>query len=293
MPNPVDTLLKALIARIDEGVLPWRQPWKAGATPTLPRRADGQPFSGSNLWILAATAAARGFVSPHWLTFAQALALGAAVRRGETGTQALLFKTRTIEGAEDGAECEEKVLRFLKVYSVFNADQIDGLPPAFLSQPAMQPERREALRDGVLDAIPAQIVYGGDRAFYSLIDDKIRLPPPDAFETRDDEAATRIHELGHWAGGPTRLNREFGRRFGDEAYAFEELVAELVAAMLGLHLETPPQTLESHASYLASWAKLLKHRPGALVEASGHAQRAVDFLLAFSRPQDAATARAA
>ena len=114
--------------------------------------------------------------------------------------------------------------------------------------------------------------------------DLIRMPAPESFRSVDGFLATKAHEMLHWTGASSRLGREFGKRFGDQAYAFEELVAEIGAAAMGLKIGLPPQMLDDHASYLAHWVKILKSRPSALLEASGHAQRAVDHLLAYSQP---------
>ena len=134
----------------------------------------------------------------------------------------------------------------------------------------------------MLDAIPARVEFGRGTPCYVPALDLIRLPLPEAFDTPDDFLATKAHEQLHWSGAAHRLDRTFGKRFGDEAYAFEELVAEIGAAALGLRIGLAPQVLDSHAAYLGHWAKILRHRPSALLEASGHAQRAVDYLLAFS-----------
>jgi antirestriction protein ArdC len=279
--KPIDDLLETFIAMIEAGTPPWRKPWANGASPSLPLRSDGLPFSGTNCWLLAAAGSERA--SPYWFTFKQALAIDAPVRKGEKGQHVILFKSRPIETANDDDEAETRHLRYLRSYVVFNGDSLDNLPEAFHGSPPIEHATRAQMRDAVIDAIPAEIIYGGDRAYYSRADDKIRLPPPEAFDNIDEARSTLLHEAAHWSGAERRLNREFGQRYGDEAYAFEELVAELTAALLGLHLRTPPQTLASHASYLASWARVLKQRPGALIEASGHAQRATDYLLAFSR----------
>ncbi|WP_293681986.1 zincin-like metallopeptidase domain-containing protein [uncultured Phenylobacterium sp.] len=145
----------------------------------------------------------------------------------------------------------------------------------------------------MLYAIPARIELGGARALYSPASDFIRLPAPETFITVDGFLATKAHEAVHWSGAAHRLNREFGKRFGDEAYAFEELVADIAACAIGRQIGLRPRLMDSHATYLAHGAKVLKSRPNALMEASGHAQRAVDYLLAFSAaPTPAATAAA-
>ena len=145
-------------------------------------------------------------------------------------------------------------------------------------------------RDAALTAVPATVEIGGSHALYDRLRDVVRLPAPERFHSAADFRATRWHELAHWTGGAPRLDRAFGQRFGDEAYAFEELVAELASVILGMTLGVPPTVLDGHASYIAGWVKVLKGRPQALLEAAGHAQRAVDHLLAYGRPADAALA---
>ena len=282
MADKLQDILAAIVERLEAGTAPWRQPWANGASPDRPLRADGQPFSGSNAMLLAMIGASRGCPSPYWLTFPQGLKLGACVRKGATGAPAILFKTRRVEDEED-----ERVLKYLKSYVVFNADDVDGLPDSFRTAPEPDPALRAAARDVVLEAIPANVRHGGSRAFFNRAGDYIQLPPVEAFESLDDYRSTLCHELGHWSGAEPRLDREFGRRFGDQAYAFEELVGEGVSVLLGLEIGVRPQMLDSHAAYMAHWAQLLKERPNALIEAFGHAQRATDYLLAFSRPPTA------
>jgi antirestriction protein ArdC len=289
MSNPLDDLILDIIARIEAGVPPWRQAWMASADPRLPLRANGEPFSGSNAWLLAFSGAVRGYRSPYWFTFGQALAIDAPVAKGEKASPAILYKTRVLGEPTDGPDGgvadeagDPRVLRYLKTYSVFNAEQLTDCPRAFLDIADPDPAARAATRNAMLDAIPARVEFGGGAPCYVPALDLIRLPHPDAFHTPDDFLATKAHEQLHWSGAAHRLDRTFGKRFGDEAYAFEELVAEIGAAALGLRIGLAPQLLDSHAAYLGHWAKILRHRPSALLEASGHAQRAVDYLLAFS-----------
>ena len=201
---------------------------------------------------------------------------------------------REVAEPEDGAGGDEaRVLRYLRGYTVFNAEQLTDCPEQYLRAPKVDLAAREAARNAILDAIPAVIELGGGSAFYQRDRDVIRLPPPEAFRSVDDFLATKAHEQLHWSGAEHRLNRTFGRRFGDQAYAFEELVAEIGAAALGLRIGLRPQLLDDHAAYLAHWAKILKDRPSALLEASGHAQRAVDHLIAYSQAGSEAVAQAA
>ena len=300
MTHLLNDLIADIITRIEAGVPPWRQAWtKSDADPRPPLRADGEPFSGSNAWLLSFAGAVAGYTSPYWFTFRQALAIGAPVAKGAKGSPAILYKTRIVDGdaAEDPSGTDTnydgKTLRYLKTYAVFNAQQLSDCPAQYLHVPKFDPQVRALARNAVLDAIPARVEFGDGKPRYVRSRDLIVLPPPEAFDTVDDFLATKAHEQLHWSGAPHRLAREFGRRFGDEAYAFEELVAEIGAAGLGLRIGLAPQLLDSHAAYLAHWSALLKHRPGALLEASGHAQRAVDYLLAFSAPGQVAAPLAA
>ena len=293
MATTLDDVLLEITTRSEAGVMPWRQPWSCSARPLRPLRSTGEPFRGSNLLFLTMAAAVRGFVSPYWLTFQQAIAAGGCVRKGETGSPVLLYKTRIADEPEDPAEAPE-VRKYVKTYFVFNADQVDGLSPHFGCALQVNEELRASLQEDALAAVPARIEIGGAQASYNRAHDVIRLPPPELFHSIDDFRATRWHELAHWTGAESRLNRDFGQRFGDQAYAFEELVAEFASVILGLVLGVRPILLDGHASYIAHWAKILKSRPQALMEAAGHAQKAVDHLLAYGRGEAAeGVARAA
>lgn len=289
----LETVLAEIATRLQAGVLPWRKPWTAASNPGRPLRADGQPFSGSNLLLLAMIGAANSYASPYWLTFQQALAQGGCVRRGEKGSPALMYNIRVAGDREGRADDDAavRVLRYAKPYVVFNAEQIDGLPAGFATAPAEDAVLRRALEDAALTAVPAVVEIGGAHAFFDRGRDVVRLPPPEVFRSPDDFRATRWHELAHWTGGTARLNRVFGQRYGDEAYAFEELVAEFASVILGMTLGAPPALLDDHASYIAGWVKVLTARPQVLLEATRHAQKAVDHLLAYSRPAAAAAAK--
>ena len=280
MADKLQDVLASISAKLEAGVVPWRQPWTNGADPCRPLRADGAPFSGSNAMLLAMFAASRGCGSPYWLTFKQCQAAGGQVRKGSKGAPAILFRTRVVDG-EDGDD--ERVLKYLNTYVVFNADDVEGLPDVLRNAPPVDLRKRDLARNGVLSAIPAELRHAGSKAFYNRGGDYIQLPPVERFESVDDYLSTWAHELGHWTGAEQRLNRTFGTRFGDQAWAFEELVAEGISVLLGMAIGVRPQMLHSHAAYLANWSQLLKDRPNALVEAFGHAQRASDFLLGFSQ----------
>lgn len=284
MTTSIENLVLSLVDRMEAGLPPWRAPWSSGcACPELPLRADGQPFQGSNAWLLAMAGALRGYSSPMWFTFKQALAIGHPVRKGESGSPAILYKTRQVDGeAEDGAEAA-RMIAYSKTYTVFNAEQLTDYP--VVVAPQVDAVTRDAVKDAFLDAVPAAIVLGGSQAFYRPSTDTVHLPPPESFHDAEGFRGTKAHELAHWTGGQARLAREFGRRFGDKAYAFEELVAELASVMIGLRTGITPQAFDQHAAYLQHWSAHLKERPAVLLEASGHAARAVELLASFSQEE--------
>jgi len=216
MSNPLEPLLNEIIARLERGVPPWRQPWANGADPSTPLRSDGQPFSGSNAWLLAFAGAERGYTSPFWFTFRQALAIGAPVAKGARSALAILYKTRVVDGRDvadsgEAGEGEAKTLRYLKTYAVFNAEQLTDCPQIYLEAPKIDPAVRAAARDAVLDAIPARLEIGGNTACYVRAADLIRMPPPEAFGCVDDWKSTFAHEAIHNAA---RRIMPRGRRQG-------------------------------------------------------------------------------
>jgi antirestriction protein ArdC len=187
--------------------------------------------------------------------------------------------TRT-ERSESGEDVERKI-PFLKGHTVFNVEQIDGLPDHYYAQPAprFDPITRIEHAEFFFRATGADIRYGGGRAFYSPSQDFIRMPPFEAFRDAESHYSTLAHETVHWTRHPTRLDRDFGRkRFGDEGYAIEELVAELGAAFLCASLELTLEPREEHASYIQNWLTVLRNDKRAIFQAAAHAQRAADFL---------------
>jgi antirestriction protein ArdC len=227
----------------------------------------------------------RGFASPHWLTFQQAKQYGGCVRKGETGTSVVFYRTwekRTIDD-ETGAVSTSRI-PCLKEYTVFNAGQCDGLPARFLATPDTDPSS-VAADERVLEFVGhtgAVIVEGGDRACYSPILDCIRMPFAHQFESSEAHAGTLLHEAVHWTGHARRLDRlSSTKRWGDDSYALEELVAELGAAFLSADLGLASQPREDHASYVAAWLKVLKRDARAILGASAAASRAADFLHAL------------
>jgi antirestriction protein ArdC len=177
----------------------------------------------------------------------------------------------------------------MKGYTVFNVEQIDGLPGQYYqpAQPRLDPVARIERAESFFAATGAEIKHGGNVACYSVTHDHVRMPQFETFRDAESFYATLAHELTHWTRHPSRLNREFGRRRGacprpraggDEGYAMEELVAELGSAFLSADLDLTPEVRTDHAAYIDSWLKALKHDKRAIFTAAGHAQRAADFL---------------
>ena len=284
--SPAETITNAIIARLEAGTVPWRQPW-TGRARSLPRRACGTPYRGTNifwLWLMAET---HHYASDTWMTYRQAAELGGQVRRGERSTIAVFYKSygQAVPDATTGGDTIE-ARRVLKSYAVFNVDQIDGLPDRYATpSPAAasphDPDRRTAI-DAFFAAIPSTVVYGGDDACFVPSRDIIKMPAAERFIDTDHFAGTLAHEHIHWTGAAPRLDRAFGKRFGDAAYAAEEIVAELGSAIVGAAIDIPVTHLDDHASYLAHWLKILKADPRAILTFAAKADEAASYLLAFA-----------
>ena len=291
--DPYQRITDRILADLEQGVTPWTKPWSAGTLGeriTRPLRVTGEPYTGINVILLWMEAVANGYSVPTWMTYKQAQALGGQVRRGEHGTQIVYFgsTTKRADGSEDGAaEGEAREIRFLKTYTVFNVAQIDGLPARFHPEPEANPpapsmaERIDAA-DRYFEATGARVAHGGNQAFYAVGEDRIQLPPFDAFHDAHGYYATRGHETVHWTRHPSRLDRSFGReRWGDEGYAREELVAELGAAFLAADLGLALEPRADHAAYIGHWITVLRNDKRAIVSAASHAERAVKYLHAL------------
>jgi antirestriction protein ArdC len=282
--DPHQEVTDRIIADLEAGVRPWTRPWAHGGMGVRPLRHDGQPYHGVNVLTLWTEAALHNYAVPVWMTFRQALALGGAVRKGEKGVRVVYASqfTRTDADAPEGEA--KRTIGFLKNYTVFNLSQIEGLEDRYPTTPitTLDPELKIGAVDAFFAATRAVIGHGGVQAYYAPGPDRIQMPPFETFVDAESYYATLGHEMTHWTRHPTRLDRDFGRqRFGDEAYAREELVAELGAAFLcadlGLTLEPRPD----HAAYLASWLEVLRHDKRFIFSAAAHAERAVAFLHAL------------
>ncbi|MBX0289742.1 ssDNA-binding domain-containing protein [Hymenobacter sp. HSC-4F20] len=244
---------------VQSGRPPWRQPWEGGnGSPfSLPRNGTtGNRYNGFNIPILWDAADKKGYQTHNWASYKQWAEQGKQVRRGEKGTQIGYYNTLIKEDGDD-----EKKIPFLRVSSVFNEQQLEGFkPPQIIERPSLV-ERLDNVEQ-FIGNIGADIRYGGERAFYSITGDYIQMPPKVLFISSKHQTATEgfysteLHELGHLTGHKSRCDRQFGKRFGSEAYAFEELVAENCSAICCAELGITDGPQPHHADYLANWMEM-------------------------------------
>jgi antirestriction protein ArdC len=272
-----------IVSQLEAGTPPWVQPWSAIGDPVPTNAISRKAYRGVNLLLLSMQQQACGYASNVWLTFRQAQQLGGCVRRGEHGVTIVYYDLKSVR---EGDGEDERRIPLLKLFTVFNTTQVDGLPPHLQVPASADPEwRRGELAEDIIKASGARIVSGGFRAYFSPLTDRIHLPARAMFSDEPGFYGTVLHELAHWTGHASRLDRQFGQRFGDAAYAVEELVAELAAAFLCAHCRIDGRL--QHASYIASWLEVLGRDKRALFTAAAQAQKAADFLLAQAAPQEA------
>jgi antirestriction protein ArdC len=275
-----------IVEDLEQGVRPWLKPWSAANTDgrvNRPMRHNGLPYSGMNVLLLWSEQMSRGFASSMWMTFKQALELGGAVRKGETGST-VVFASRFTKSVTDGNGSEvDREIPFLKAYSVFNVEQIEGLPDNYHALPVsvQSPVERIESADRFFRNAGSIVRRGGNQAYYSPATDHIQMPPSEAFRDAEAEVAVEAHEHVHWTAAEHRVGRDLSRYAKDRMdRAREELIAELgscfLCADLGIAPELEPRP--DHASYLQSWLTVLSGDKRAIFQAAAHAQRAVNFL---------------
>lgn len=269
-----------IIADLEAGVVPWEKPWSGGFS--LPRNASTQNFySGINVLILWMRQKKANFTSSQWLTFNQAKALGGSVKKGEKATRIIFYSPLKVEEKNDAGEVEEKKISMLKVHSVFNLTQIEGLESlheiergtAQKSEPEIYEEAEK-----VLQKSGAKLSFdGGPMAFYDIGKDSIHLPEKSSFKDQVGYYATMLHELTHWTGAEARLNRNLQSNKSKPQYAIEELVAELGSSFLCAHVGL--KYTAQHASYINEWLKVLREDKAAIFKAAAQARAATEFLV--------------
>lgn len=315
-------ITERIVAMLEQGGHVFRARWVAAASRGFPRNLHtGQPYRGANVLLLWDEALTQGYATHLWMTYRQAAALGGQVRRGEHGVMCAHFERvargRSGEdapggggdGLDDGQGTRDDGSRsgvggpgaartgFLRCrpFWLFNLAQVDGLPRAVAEVAVPMPDHRDAGAGEPRGAVEcamrlaagcdAVVRHGFEGAMYVPALDEIRLPWPKRFVDGENYCATLLHELVHWSGHPSRLHRDFGKRFGDAAYAFEELVAELGAAFLMGHCSLVEATVEGHAAYLEAWLEVLRRDRTAIFTAARHAGDAFDWILARALPE--------
>lgn len=279
--NVYSGVTEKIVAELAKGERPWYQPWRATQQVMRPLRANGEPYRGINVLMLWLESQAKGYQAPTWMTFNKAAQLGGHVRKGEHGCQVVKGDTFQKTEKDDQGKDVTRGISYLKFFTVFNAEQIDGLEEHFYAKPAPKGEPAQLVEqaEAFFRATGANVHHGGDRAFYAPGPDQITLPAPETFWDKESYEATKAHEIIHWTGHTSRLDRQFDRkRFGDEGYAMEELVAELGSAFLCADLGITPEPRPDHAAYLGSWLKLFNRDTRALFTASADSVKACDFL---------------
>jgi antirestriction protein ArdC len=275
-----------IIAALEAGTPPWRRPWdpdKAGG-PAMPRNAaTGQRYRGINVLTLGMSALTFSSGDPRWATYRQATDRGWQVRRGERGTTGYFSKRlelRDASGSDDGEDVVKRI-PLLRAFSLFHASQIDGIPAYVPPTIAEAPWRAPEAAETILAHSGAVIRIGGERAFYSPATDHIQLPPQSAFATAQGFCGVLIHEMSHWTGAPSRLNRDLRNNFGSHDYAREELRAEIGQVMVCAELGIADCDFTNNAAYVACWLEKLRSDRKEIFRAAADAQRIADYLLAF------------
>lgn len=266
----LEQITNEVITALEAGTAPWVKPWDAASgAPQNP--VTKTRYKGINFLYLSMLGQGR---SNYWVTYNQAASAGAQVRKGSKGEHIVYYKPLIIK---DKVTDEERKIPMLKSYVVFNADDVDGLE---IERPIYNEFERIARCDDFIKKTQATIKHGGDSACYIPSLDIINMPQAETFKTNADYYATTFHELAHWTGHDKRLDR-FKHGFTEELsnyreqYAFEELIAELSAAMLCSEYQVTGQL--QHASYIASWLKALKNDKKFIFKASAQAQKVYDF----------------
>ncbi|MFD3240633.1 ArdC family protein [Rahnella perminowiae] len=269
------TVTDSIISALETGVKPWSCPWQhvPGMSGLPSNYTTGAAYSGMNIMLLWCSASEQGFNDSRWMTYKQAKAEGGQVRKGEHGTTAIFYTILERENDEG----ETDYIPMLKTFTVFNVEQIDGLPlndeavfPAETFEPLPQAE-------ALFRNSGATIIEKGQNAFFAPSTDEIHLPERRLFSDAVNFYATGLHELVHWSGAKSRLNREMKGKFGSEGYAFEELIAELGSAFLVADLGIAGEV--QHESYIASWLKALKNDKRYIFKAASAASKAHRYLM--------------
>ncbi|MGI9375897.1 MAG: ArdC family protein [Tsuneonella suprasediminis] len=284
-PTFYQDITDTIIAELEAGRVPWVQPWaSAKATLQMPHNASSNRcYSGINVLILWHAVVSRAFSSNAFLTFRQALELGGNVCKGAVGTT-VVYAHRFTTGDERRKAAEEGrepgSIPFLKRFTVFNIDQCEGLPDAYTAEiPQCEPAQILPEAEALITATGADFRIGGDQAYYDVVNDRVCVPPPSRYFEPINWNRTAFHELGHWTGSRSRLDRDQTGAFGSDKYGREELVAEMAGAFVRAALGIEPTV--RHSDYIGAWLDIMRADDRAIVRAASAASKAADYLLAF------------
>jgi len=279
-----------IIAELERGAAPWLKPWSATAGANTPCNAvTNRPYSGCNV-ILLWLARDRGWATPRFLTFKQAIEAGGHVRKGEHGTKVIFVKQLQVKD-DVGEDADTRLIPMLREYTVFNVAQCDNLPDSIKTGKPMRvrnPDTRDDLADEFLRSTGADVREGHGEAYYVPSQDFISMPAFQAFKGADQFYCTAFHELTHWSGHKSRLDRDLRNHFGSRQYAAEELIAEIGAAFLCAEFGFDGDV--RNAGYIATWIDLLKSDKRAFFTAANRASQAAEYLrgLALAAPAEIA-----
>ena len=277
-------LTDELVKLLESGTAPWQKPWKADLSMPM-NPTTGKLYRGGNVLSLMIASMAKGYGDSRWMTYKQAAEKEWQVRKGEKGTQIEFWEARPGDKSAEADDEERKGRLIHRVYTVFNAQQIDGIPTI-----AIEPRKPfEVIEAGeqILANSGATIKHGGHEAFYQRKADYVQLPEKDTFHDAPAYYGTACHELAHWSGHPSRLNRDTltdSYRFGDQQYAREELVADLASTFMAAKRGIPHNP-EHTAAYVQSWIKALKNDKNEIFRAASAASKACDYVLGLGREE--------
>ena len=288
--NPRDhyaEITDQIIAALEAGTPPWRQPWdnaKAGG-PSMPQNAvTGARYRGINVLTLGMSPLAFMTSDPRWATYKQAQDRGWQIKKGSHGVTGFFYKRVELDRGDDDAHDAGgggKWFPLLRSFTLFHVSQIEGVPaytpPGIEEAPWRAPESAET----IVRNSRADIRIGGERAFYSPATDHIQMPPQCAFRSAAAWSSVQLHELSHWSGSGTRLDRDLSGGFDSANYAREELRAEIAQVMICAELGIPDCDFTNGAAYVAHWVSKLHDDKKEIFRAAAEAQRIADFLLAF------------
>ena len=281
--NTYERITETIIAMLEKGVIPWRKSWRVEPPRNL---ISGKAYRGFNAMLLWSVGSA------YYLTFNQAKAIGGHVKAGATGFPIIVWKIRDEEEEEDATGAKKKNSAFLRHYTVFRIEDVQGIPedklPTVKGEETFVPVDRA---EKIIANMPnrPEIRHEGQRAFYRPSADSVTMPLPSSFDKPEEYYSTLFHELTHATGHESRLGRktlESYAPFGSESYSREELVAEIGAGFLCASCGIEAATLENSAAYVQGWLKVLKNDNHAVIVAAGQAQKAADFILGDSSAEE-------